>query len=362
MSASTETVAPPTGVDRTQKGWRVRPSLAVLTGLVLLLAGMTLNVTSGAIPVSATDAFAIIGKHAFNLPVGESVQPLHDVTVWRLRFPRILLAALAGAGLALAGVASQALVRNALADPFVLGVSSGATLGTVAVASAGIGLSGVVPQTAASVAGALGALLLVIAFGTSKGVTSPLRLVLCGIAIGHLLAGVTGYLIVNYLNAGAGSIQGFLAGNMENAKMSGLALPAVGLLVGFAILMLDAGRLNALLVGDETATSLGVNVRFLRWRLILLTAVLAGVMVAQTGIIGFVGLVVPHMARLLVGSDHRYVIPVAMVGGAAYLVWCDYIAHTVAEPQLLPIGLVAGGLGAPVFLWLIRRGLAKQGV
>ncbi|MGQ0467160.1 MAG: FecCD family ABC transporter permease [Sporichthyaceae bacterium] len=343
-------------------GPRIRPSLLIAAAITVMLGCTALGFSRGPAPVPPGEVLLILAKHGLDLPVGATVEPFHEFIVWRTGVPKILLAALAGAGLALSGVAAQALVRNALAEPFVLGVSSGATLGTVSAAALGIGFGTVLYSGGAAVLGALFALLLVLAFGRASGGASSLRLVLAGVAIGHMLAGVTGWIVVVKINAQASTINQFLVGNLSSAKLGSLWLPAAALLVGFVVLLADAHRLNAVLVGDETAASLGVNVGFLRLRLILATALLAGVMVAQTGIIGFVGLVIPHMTRLLVGSDHRRVVPVAMFLGAAYLVLCDFLAYQIATPYVLPIGLVASGVGAPVFLWLLRQGMASRKV
>lgn len=345
---------------RVERSCRIRPSLALLTATILLALVFALSISTGPVKVPAGEAVAVIAHRWLNLPIAEPGDPRTVAVVYSIRFPKLLLAVLVGAGLALAGVAAQALVRNPMAEPFVLGISGGATVGTVAVISYGIGTAGLYWQSGGAVLGAAFALFLVMMFARGVGgVVSPVRLVLAGIAIGHLLAAAASYLILRH--QGRESIYAWLSGDLGNARLHELWLPAGVLLTAVVLLLLDAGRMNALLIGDETAASLGVNVTWLRWRLILVVSVLVGVMVAQTGIIGFVGLVVPHMARLLVGTDHRHVIPLAAVGGAAYLVTCDLIAREAMAPQLLPIGIVAGGLGAPLFLLLIRRGIATKG-
>lgn len=338
----------------------VRPWLGCTVGLTLLIGVALLSLMTGPIAVPLNDLLAIIGKRALGLPVGESVDVQREIVTWNHQLPRVLLVTVVGAGLALAGVACQALVRNALAEPYILGVSSGATLGTVVMMAAGIGFGGVLGQGGGAVLGALGALLLVLAFGRSRGVTSPLRVILAGIAIGHLLIGVTGYLVITYITAVPEDLSNYLVLNPDSLKFSQLWLPLAALPVGYLILRFDAARMNALLVGDETAASLGIRVNLLRLRLVLVIALLAGVMVAQVGLIAFVGLVVPHIVRLMVGSDHRHVITLAAILGAAYLVSCDYVAHHLTAPRLLPLSLVAGSIGAPVFLWLLRRGMASN--
>ncbi|MGQ0467163.1 MAG: FecCD family ABC transporter permease [Sporichthyaceae bacterium] len=336
---------------------RLPAGLAVLLALLALWAFATMTLCLGQQTFSAWDAYAVIARRGLRLPVEEpTTDRLLGPFVWGQRFPRVVLASLAGAGLALAGVAAQALVRNPLADPFVLGVSSGASLGAVVAMAWGIGLGGVVGQASAAVLGALLALLVVMAVASHGGQTSSLRLVLAGIAVAYALTGLIGYLIVARLGGGAEAVTYVLGGDLGNARLHGQWLPAAVLLAGACLLFLDARGLNALLLGDETAASLGVDPARLRLRLVLVVAGLTGVMVSQVGVIGFVGLVVPHIARHLVGTDHRRVLPVAAALGAAYLVGCDYLAHTAASPSLLPVGVVAGALGAPLFLWLLLLG------
>ncbi|MGQ0466935.1 MAG: FecCD family ABC transporter permease [Sporichthyaceae bacterium] len=335
----------------TTRAWSV-----VLFGLAVVLAGMTYTVSRGPVTIPLLDAWSVIGRHVLGLPIGESVDPVHDAIVWTLRVPPTALAALVGAGLALAGVGAQALVRNPLADAGILGVSAGAALAAVAVLSFGIAGATLAAVSSAAFVGAMAALLLVIALGTRRGVVSPLRLVLAGVALAQLLGGLTSLLVLRAQDAEqVFSILYWLGGSLQGARIHTLWMPALAVLVGGAVLFADAGRLNALLIGEETAASLGVNVNFLRWRLVAAVGLLAGVMVSQSGMIGFVGLVIPHIARLLVGSDHRLVLPVAAVGGAAFLVVCDIISRELLAPQLIPIGIVAGLFGAPLFIWLLRR-------
>lgn len=340
---------------------RLRPTLAVLTALVLLLVGAVLSLCTGPIDVSLAQAWSVIAHRGLGMDVAQPEDARIGLFVWSMTVPRIVLAAFVGAGLALVGVAAQALVRNPMADPFVLGVSSGAALGAVAVISFGIGTAGLVWQSAGACAGAMGALVMVLFFGRAAGAgVSPLHLVLSGIAMGHALAGLVGFLLLRRVDPSGTAVQYWLTGHLGSRELDMAWLPALAVLLGGVLLALDGGRMNALLVGDETAASLGVNVAALRWRLIAISAVLGGILVAQSGVIGFVGLVVPHMARILVGNDHRRVIPVAAAGGAAYLVLCDWIAQTVVAPQLVPVGIVAGGFGGPLFLLLIHRSLARQ--
>lgn len=317
---------------------------------------MTASISSGAVSIGFGDVWAVMAHRGLRLPVGLPADPTATEIVWTLRAPRTVLAALVGAGLALAGTAAQALIRNPLADPYILGVSSGASLMTVTAIVVGIGSYGLASTATASFVGAIGALGLVLLFGIRRGVIAPLRLVLAGIAIGELLAGLTSFMVLRADEPQkVYGILFWLAGSLDQANWSPLWLPAMGIAVGLLILIADGARLNALIVGDETAASLGINVSRLRWRLLVVTSLMTALMVSQSGIIGFVGLVVPHVARLVVGADHRRVVPMAALTGAAFMVLCDLVSRTVIAPTVIPVGIVTGVVGAPFFLWLLRR-------
>ena len=308
---------------------------------------MTASISSGAVSIGFGDVWAVMAHRGLRLPVGLPADPTATEIVWTLRAPRTVLAALVGAGLALAGTAAQALIRNPLADPSLM---------TVTAIVVGIGSYGLASTATASFVGAIGALGLVLLFGIRRGVIAPLRLVLAGIAIGELLAGLTSFMVLRADEPQkVYGILFWLAGSLDQANWSPLWLPAMGIAVGLLILIADGARLNALIVGDETAASLGINVSRLRWRLLVVTSLMTALMVSQSGIIGFVGLVVPHVARLVVGADHRRVVPMAALTGAAFMVLCDLVSRTVIAPTVIPVGIVTGVVGAPFFLWLLRR-------
>ncbi len=317
---------------------------------------MTFAVSWGAVQIPVADVWSTIARRGFRLPVGLPSDDTFADIVWTLRAPRVVLAALVGSGLAVAGVAAQALVRNPLADPYILGVSGGASAAAVASIVFGLGAFGLTTTSSAAFVGAIGALLLVLLFGRRRGVISPLRLVLAGVAIGQLLGGVTSFMVLQAQDEGkVFSILFWMAGNLGRSDWDYLWVPTIGVVVGVAVLLADGARLNALLIGDETAASLGVNTHRLRYRLLAVTALLTALMVALSGMIGFVGLVVPHVARLTVGSDHRRVVPVAALGGATFLVLCDLASRAVLAPTDIPVGIVTGFIGAPFFLWLLHR-------
>ncbi|GAA1083247.1 iron ABC transporter permease [Kitasatospora arboriphila] len=329
---------------------------AVAVALALALAvALTLAVSLGAVDVPPAEVWGIVTRRLTGRPAEPGTR---DLIVWQLRAPRALLAAVVGAGLGLVGTAVQALVRNPLADPYLLGISSGATLGAVAVtvlgtaagAGLGLGLSG------AAFAGALTAFALVWTIARRGGGFAPLRLVLAGIGIGQFLAGFTSFLV---LQAGdeqrTRGVLFWLMGSLGGTTWSQLALPAAAVALGAVHLQARARALNALAVGDETATGLGVDVARLRRELFTVTSLLTGVMVAVSGAIGFVGLLVPHVCRLLVGGDHRRLLPLAALTGAVLLTAVDTLARTALATQEVPIGVVTALLGAPVLLYLLDR-------
>ncbi|KOG91235.1 ABC transporter permease, partial [Streptomyces varsoviensis] len=265
--------------------------------------------------------------------------------------PRALLAALVGAGLGVVGTAVQALVRNPLADPYLLGISSGASLGAVAAIVLGAGAGGALGLGLSSAAfvGALAAFALVWAMARRGGGFSPLRLVLAGVGIGQFLSGFTSYLV---LQAGdeqqTRGVLFWLMGSLGGAQWATLALPAIAVPLGLAALLGRARALNALLMGDETAAGLGVDVTRLRRELFVVTSVLTGVLVSVSGAIG------------VVGGDHRRLLPVSALFGAVLLVVVDLVARTALSDQELPVGVVTAMVGAPTLLYLLDRRLERS--
>ncbi|SFT76360.1 iron complex transport system permease protein [Actinopolyspora lacussalsi subsp. righensis] len=283
--------------------------------------------------------------------------------IWDVRLPRVLLAAVVGAGLSTVGVATQAMVRNALADPFVLGISSGASVGASAVALYGIlGALGLYALSTAAFLGALGATALVYLIARTADGLTPLRLILTGTAMSYGFSAVTTLLIFQSPNGNAAkSVMFWLLGSLGGVTWRSLPVAAVVVCCGIGYLLLSGNRLNALAMGDETATTLGVDPAKFRRELFVLAAAVTGVLVAVSGAVGFVGLMLPHLVRLLVGADHRRVLPLAPLAGAVFLVWTDVLARTVAAPEQLPLGVITAAIGVPCFLLLLRRRGATLG-
>ncbi|GGZ47568.1 ABC transporter permease [Streptomyces subrutilus] len=284
--------------------------------------------------------------------------------VWDVRMPRVLLGAVVGAGLAVAGTVLQALVRNQLADPFLLGASSGASAGAVLVIvyGAGAGLAALTVPLAAF-AGSMGALVAVYAMARRGGTMTTGRLILAGVAVQYILSALTSLVLV--LAAHPDQIRTVLfwtLGGLGGARWDELALPSAALLVGTGLLLALARPLDLLLAGEEGAHTLGLDTARFRAAVFVLTSLVIGVLVAYSGAIGFVGLMVPHAARMVVGAGHRALLPVAALGGAVFLVLADLVARTAAAPEEIPVGVVTALIGGPFFLWMLRRSSRTEGI
>ncbi|MFE2148979.1 FecCD family ABC transporter permease [Streptomyces lavendulae] len=290
--------------------------------------------------------------------------------VWDVRMPRVLLGAVVGAGLAVTGTVLQALVRNRLADPFLLGASSGASAGAVLVivfgtaAGAGaVGALGGAGVPLAAFAGSMAALVTVYALARRGGTMTTGRLILAGVAVQYVLSALTSLVLV--LSASPDQVRSVLfwtLGGLGGARWSELALPAAALFVGTGVLVTLARPLDLLLAGEEGAHTLGLDTGRFRAAAFVLTSLVIGVLVASSGAIGFVGLMVPHAARMVVGAGHRALLPVAALGGAVFLTLADLLARTAAAPEEIPVGVVTALVGGPLFLWMLRRSGRSEGV
>nr|WP_017598929.1 iron ABC transporter permease [Nocardiopsis lucentensis] len=348
--------APAPAVDARRRGVLAARILASALALALV-AVVLLSTSTGTIDVSPADALRIVIGHLVpGMPwmSDGSLTTVQDNAVWRFRLPRVLLAATAGAALALAGALMQAVVHNSLAEPYILGVSAGAGVGAVSFIVLGVE-AGSLGVGGAAFLGALLATAAVYTLAHKNGRIAPQRLILAGVALGSLFSAVTSYLTITTEAQNVFSIMFFLLGSVSAATMGHLALPSAALLAVGLYAAFRARALNALLVGDDAAASLGVNVNRLRSATLVAAALLTGSVVAVSGGIGFVGLIIPHIARIIVGSDHRRMLPVALLGGAVFLATCDFLARTLAAPTEIPLGVLTAMVGAPFFLWLLRR-------
>ncbi|MGH3875463.1 MAG: FecCD family ABC transporter permease [Actinophytocola sp.] len=358
------TTTRPAAREAPRAGSRIRadrpaPLHAVPLPLCLGLLGVVLVVlvlaaaAIGSVSVSIGDSWQVVWGHLTGQAV--TVNPAHDQIIWNFRLPRVLLAALCGAGLAVAGVVLQAMVNNPLADPFILGVSAGGSVGAVAVMALGAGALGGLGVSGAAFLGAMLAVVLVFVLGQQRGRLNPVRLVLAGVAVSYVFTSITSFLQLQTEPNNMRQIMFWLLGSVSGAHWEQLRVAGVVVVAATLLLTCHGRQLNALVTGDESATALGVDVRRLRLVLIVLTSLVAGVLVAIAGGIGFVGLMVPHLVRLAFGADHRRLLPLAALVGAVYLVAVDLLSRTVDPPNELPLNILTAVFGAPFFIWLLRR-------
>ena len=344
-----------------------RRKIAAPVIFVLLLAAATvsfvISLPFGSVAYDAIDVWDVVAAHIGIIPGDDVFGSTIDSVVWSLRAPRGLLALIVGAGLALAGVVMQTLVRNPLADPYLLGVSSGASVGATAVITIGVFTSfGLYAISVGALFGALAATAIVYLITLAQGGLTPLRLILTGVVASSAFSALASFLVFKAQDARAAQgVMFWMLGSVVGAQWDRLLLPALVVLAAFLILMFMSNPLDAMAAGPDTAAALGVNVERLRQILFFIQALLVGAMVAVAGGIGFVGLVIPHLARIMVGSLHRRLLPIAMVLGAVFMVWVDVIARIAAPPQEIPLGVVTGVLGAPLFLLLMGRGRYQFG-
>lgn len=340
-----------------RSGWQayIRFWLAMGGLTILLLLSVTLAVGIGAVSIPMRTVWEIAWSQLSGQPAGDWSAAQANI-VWLIRFPRVLLAIFVGAGLAVVGVAMQAVVRNPLADPYILGVSSGASVGAVVVLGLGwLSFLGVYAVSAGAFLGSLLTFVIVFALAQSRGQLSPSRLILSGVACAYVFSGITSLITLTSSNRElARSVLTWLLGSLSGTSWLDLTLPTAVLIIGACYLTLQARALNALLLGDETAATLGINVNQFRRQLFLVMSLLTGVLVAVSGAIGFVGLMVPHVVRMLVGSDHRRVLPLSLLVGSIFLIWVDVVARTAFAPTELPVGVITTLLGGPFFIWLMQ--------
>jgi iron complex transport system permease protein len=330
-----------------------RPLVLAGIGLVALFVALIAGVALGTVPVAPADTIAILARHVFGLELARTWSPATDTIVWDLRLPRVLTAMVVGSGLAVAGTTFQGLLRNPLADPYVLGTASGAALGAaiavlipvrVVVLEFGL-LHGF------AFVGAMLAVFAVYRLSRVSGLAPLTGLVLTGYALGSLLA--AGLAMAMYLSGSAlRQIFTYLMGGFDASSWGRLAGAAPLIIVSALLVFARARSLNGLLLGEEGATHLGVDVPRERLILLALGSLMTAAAVAVGGLIGFVGLVAPHVVRLIVGPNARLVLPLSALFGAALMACADIAARLLGE---IPVGVVTAVIGAPFFMYLLRR-------
>ncbi|MBR2666751.1 MAG: iron ABC transporter permease [Oscillospiraceae bacterium] len=329
--------------------------------ILIIAAAATLFVATGFGPVSVapgTTARILLSR----LPgIGNHIvpdwTPVSENIVLVLRLPRVCLGLVVGASLAVCGVTMQALVRNNLADPFILGVSSGAAaFATLGMLFGVFAFLGTYSLSISAFIGAAITIIVVYILSRIRGRINITHLLLSGVAVSMIMDGVTSIIKLGAPNAlGLHNAEFWMSGSLASAKWAYLKLPLIVLILCMIFLMLNHRGLNLLLLGEESAGSLGVNVRRLQKELILVASLIAGVTIAVSGTIGFVGLMVPHFTRLLVGGDHKKVLPISALLGGILVVWVDVVARLIIAPEELPVGILTAIIGGPIFIILLKR-------
>lgn len=276
---------------------------------------------------------------------------------WQVRIPRVVLAALVGAALACAGTAMQAVFRNPMADPYIVGVSSGASLGAVIAGLtglAGIAFLGWLILPAFAFVTALLTVFAVYFLGSAGGKVNVNTLLLSGIAVAAFIGAVVSTMIY-FSGQDYHRIIFWMLGSLSMVSWTAVIIVFFTVIVGTIVVYVFSRDLNALLLGEEVAHNLGVDPESLKTTMLIVAAVMTSAAVAFTGVIGFVGLIIPHMVRLVVGADHRTLVPAATLSGAIFLIWTDALSRTVIAPSELPVGIITALCGGPFFLYLLRR-------
>ena len=330
--------------------------------LALIIASLlTVMVATGLGPVSVspeTTAKILLSR----IPgIGKNIvqdwKPVEQNIVLVLRLPRVCLGLVVGASLAVCGVTMQALVRNNLADPFILGVSSGAAaFATLGMLFGVFSFLGTYSLSISAFLGAAVTIIFVYTLSRVRGRINITQLLLSGVAVSMIMDGLTSVIKLGAPNAlGLHNAEFWMSGSLASAKWAYLQLPLIVLVLCMSFLLLNYRGLNLLLLGDDNAGSLGINVRRLQKELILVASLMAGVTIAVSGTIGFVGLMVPHFTRLHVGGDHRKVLPISALLGGILVVWVDVAARMIIAPEELPVGILTAIIGGPIFIILLKR-------
>jgi iron complex transport system permease protein len=332
--------------------------------LVVLTIGVVLSVWAavciGVVPIAPEDVWRILVYKLFHLDIGDAARqvPLsyRDI-VWDLRFPRVLMAVIAGAGLALCGAVMQASVQNPLAEPYILGVSAGASMGAAFSILIGSPLNMLgFGTTFWAFAGALAAALLVMVLANTGGQMSTAKIVLSGTVANALFMGLTNLMVYMSGNAdGLRTVTFWTMGSLAASKWDNLALPAVGIVLCSVYFLAQPSTLNVLLLGEEAAVTLGVDLNKVRRNNMIIAALMTALVVSACGVFAFIGLIIPHIVRGLIGSNHRRLIPCVILAGALFLTWADVFARVILKSGEMPIGIITSLIGAPFFMYILLK-------
>lgn len=321
---------------------KIKKSAILITCIGFAIAGFFISIMNGAVKISPTEIInAIFFEEA----------TVNYQIIWNVRLPRTITASLVGTCLALSGCILQGVMRNPLASPNIIGVSSGAGLMTLIVLIIFPDYYYLAPMGAFS--GALLATLFIYFLAWKEGAATT-RLILAGVAVSSLLGAGNNAIMTFYPDKVSGVI-GFMVGGLSSTNWKHVDMIFPYAIAGVILLLFIANKLNILMLGDEVATGLGLNVEVTRFFFIIISSLLAGAAVSVVGLLGFVGLIVPHITRLFIGSDYRYLLPASIFTGSAVVVICDTLARVMFAPIEIPVGIIMSALGAPFFLYLLRR-------
>lgn len=348
------------GNSKMKQRWMFGALLVLSIAFVGLSAIAAVSIGQVSIPVS--DAYRVLIYQLTGFEIGDVTAlvsgPTGDI-VWQIRFPRVLMALIVGAGLAMCGTVMQAAVQNPLADPYILGISSGAALGATFSIMLGFGTTAVIGELGVAFwafSGALCAAAIVLLLASMNGKMSSVKLVLAGMVVNALCSAFSNFIISIANNAeGIRTITFWTMGSLASANWAKLPLVAVIVIVAAIFLLFQSRILNTMLLGDEAAVTLGINLAFYRKLYLTITSIVTGVIVATCGIIGFVGLIIPHIVRSVVGTDHNRLMPMSLLASSAFLIWTDVLARMVMKTSELPIGIITSFIGAPLFMYLLVR-------
>jgi len=342
---------------------RVNPTVYFALGACLLCLAAVAGILVGSTTLSWETIVRVIGTHLFSLS-GEGISQADDVIVWTIRVPRVFVAALSGASLAAAGASMQGLFRNPLAEPGVVGVSAGAGLGAVIAFVTGLVSQSALWLPLCAFVVALATLFGVYTLSTRGGRTPIATLLLAGIAVGSFLTAMTSLLIsMNFIDwQVAAEILYWMMGGLDSRSWVHVWIALPFTLLGAGLTIWFARDLDLMLMGEETSASLGVDVQTLKRGILVAVALLTASSVAVSGILSFVGLVVPHIVRLILGPSHRILFPASMLTGATFVIACDILARTIYGPLEIRLGVVTAAIGAPFFLWLLHARRRELGV
>jgi len=321
-------------------------SVVTLVLSILLFAAMIAGLAMGS---SGIDLSTVLRT----LLGGSADTGMEGAIVWKIRFPRILLAAMVGASLSLGGLVFQALLKNPLAEPYILGISGGAAIG--AIVGILLGLSRIPGVSFTAFIGSLATLFLIIFISSGRAVVVKDSLLLSGVMVNAFCSAVIMFLISITQDSRLHNIIFWLMGDLSASQIKHVGLLALILLPCFLVVFIYSNRMNLLQTGTDMATSMGINVRQVTLILLVTTSLMVSVTVSQCGLIAFVGLVVPHLMRMTVGPDHRILVPACIFGGGAYMVFCDLLARVLPAQGEMPGGVITAMIGAPLFIVLLKQ-------